>query len=165
MTRRLLETVCKCLPSVLLMLILSAAGEATPRQADSTAMASAAVSAVIQHLIAADNSRDLETVLTLYTDDVVFLAPTGDIVIGKPAIRQRYQRMFQDFQPHLSCVIAEVAVSGRLAFVRGTNKGYLDPISGGPATAVNDNFVAILSSQGSAWRVSRLIWVKRVGPS
>jgi len=149
--------------SVLLMLVLGVAGEAKPPQADSPSSESAAVSGVIQHLIAADNSRDLKTVLTFYTDDVVFLPPTGEIVVGKAAIRQRYQRMFQDFQPHLSCAISEVAISGRLAFVRGTNKGHLDPISGGPATAVNDNFVVILSFQDSAWRVSRLIWVKSVG--
>ena len=52
-------------------------------------------------------------------------------------------------------------MSGPLAFVRGTNNGHFEPVVAGSPTAVDDNFLAVLSLQGSVWRISRLIWVKK----
>ena len=80
-----------------------AAQEKTPAAAAAGCPSSPdAVAAIIRRLIEADNARDLQTVLDSYTDDVVFLPPAGEVVIGQAAVAHRYRALFAASQPHVT---------------------------------------------------------------
>lgn len=117
-----------------------------------------AVADVVLRLIRADNARDLTTVLDVYSDDVMFLPPSGEIVDGKPAVESRYRALFSTYRVRLESTIEEVRVGAGLAFVRGVNTGTLEPVAGGAATAINDRYLAILECRSGRWRVTRLVW-------
>ncbi len=94
----------------------------------------AAIRAAIQRLIAADNARDLPQVISMYTQDVVFLPPTGEEVTGRQAVEARYQRLFATQAPRIRMEIAETRLSDDWAFVRGVTQGTLTSVSSGEVT-------------------------------
>src|SRR5262245_58445729 len=65
----------------------------------------AQVRAVAEAIIAADNARDLERVLGLYTEDAVLFPPNDAAIKGKLAIRPRYEKLFREMQPELAGAI------------------------------------------------------------
>lgn len=119
-----------------------------------------AVRAVVAAIIAADNARDLDAVLALYTPDAVLMPPGEDPVVGRAAIRPRYETLFRTMIPAIRSELTEVQVAGGWAFVRGRNTGELRPIdSAATPRRLNDHFLMVLSRDSSdQWRIARLIW-------
>jgi ketosteroid isomerase-like protein len=118
----------------------------------------AALSAATEYLVARDNARDLEGVLAGYTEDIIWLPPSGEPVTGKDAIRPRYEGLFATNRIDLSSHTAEAFAQDGLGFVRGTTTGMVTPLSGQDAIRVDDKFMAIVRCQSGTWRVSRLMW-------
>ena len=125
----------------------------------------AAVARAAEYLIERDNQRDLEGVLAGYSDDVLWLPPSGEAVAGKALIEDRYRRLFSTHQPHLESEILESHVENGLGYVRGLTRGVLEPLDGSPAISVDDKFLAIVRCEHGDWRVSRLAWSRRSEPS
>lgn len=111
----------------------------------------------MQDLIAADNARDVASAVSSYTDDVVWLPPSGPPVSGRDAIAARYRSMFAQYRPALQMTCDDVAVAGHTARCRGTTTGSLVPDRGAPVV-VHDKFLALLRREGKTWRVSHLMW-------
>jgi ketosteroid isomerase-like protein len=97
-------------------------------------------------------------VLAGYTDDVVRLPPSGEVLSGKPAIRPTYDQLFSAFTINMSSEVVEARADGYLGFARGFTKGTLTPMREGPPVVVNDKFLALVRCDGGAWRVSHLMW-------
>ena len=122
---------------------------------------SSAVSSAADYLIGRDNARDLEGVLSGYTDDVVWLPPTGAPLTGKDSIRIRYESLFSSYKLDLHSQTLEAFSDRRIGFVRGLTTGTLTPLVNGPALQVDDKFLAIVRCQAGVWRVSHLMWSPR----
>jgi uncharacterized protein (TIGR02246 family) len=121
--------------------------------------ASDSVRAVAEGIIAADNVRDIERVMSFYADDAVLMPPNEGPVAGHRAIRPRYQALFASVQPAIVSVLDEVRVTGEWAFVRGKNTGFMRPLDGGEGRALDDVFVMLLQRLGGGqWKIARLIW-------
>jgi hypothetical protein len=88
------------------------------------------VRAVADEIIAADNARDLNAVLRLYEVDAVLLPPNEQAVVGRDAIRPRYEALFRSMAPAIISKIDEVHVAGEWAFIRGSNAGEMRPLIG-----------------------------------
>ncbi len=125
------------------------------------AVTAEAVSAAAQRPVSRDNARDLEGVVAAYTDDAVWMPPTGDFVTGKEAIRARYRTLFLDYAIQISSEVVEARAEGGLAYARGYTLGVLKPERGGTPVPVSDKFVAVLRCEGAKWRISHLMWSPR----
>jgi uncharacterized protein (TIGR02246 family) len=73
------------------------------------------------------NASNTEAVMSLYTEDVVFMPPNNQSAVGKAAVRQAYNAVFKAITLNVKFTIAElVTMSPEWAFVRtnsaGTNK-------------------------------------------
>lgn len=145
---------------VVLALISSACGTAGPETV-SCAPGEAPLNAVLTGLIAADNAADLERVLDYYMDTVIWLPPDGEALIGKHAIRPRYERLFRDFHPAIKLDIHETIYAEALGVVRGRTHGHLLSASTGDAVLLDDKFLAILKCRESRWQISHLTWSPR----
>ena len=117
-----------------------------------------AISAATDYLVDRDNARDLEGVLAGYTEDVVWLPPSGEPVAGKDAIRSRYEDLFSTHEINLRSVTAEAFAEGQVGFVRGSTTGTLTPLDGEPIVPVSDKFIAMVRCDSGHWRVSHLMW-------
>ena len=110
----------------------------------------------LESLMAADNARNVDAAVDSYTEDVVWIPPSGEPVKGRTAIRDRYRTLFAGSQPKLRFIIEEVKSDGRLAYARGETDGTLT--SSGGTVAVHDKFLALLRFENGAWRISHLMW-------
>jgi uncharacterized protein (TIGR02246 family) len=122
------------------------------------------VRAVALGIIAADNVRDLERVLSFYADDAVLLPPGEGPARGKAVIRRRYEAFFRTYAPEIITDLEEVQVAGNWAFVIGVNRGRLVPVGSGVERSLNDVYVMILKqSPEGVWRIARLMWHSATG--
>ena len=126
-------------------------------QSDSTA--AAAVRAVADGIISADNARDLNRVRGFYAPDAVLMPLNEAPVRGWPAIRPRYESLFDGFEPAIVGHIDEVCASGRIAYVRGRNTGQMRGRGSNQSRALNDVYLMLLGlDAASRWRITHLIW-------
>ena len=117
-----------------------------------------ALSAAVQRLIDSDNAQNLEGLLAGYTEDAILLPPKGENVVGKPAIKSHYERLFSGSTIDLSIKVLEARAEGDLGFVRGFTKGAVTSQPGATRTVVNDKFLGLVRCEAGQWRVSHLMW-------
>lgn len=115
---------------------------------------------MLRAIIAADNARDLNRVMTYYTNDVVWAPPAPRPEMrGLAAIRESYGRMYSAFNPRIDSAIETAVANGQRAVVTGRTSGTLVPqMTDVPARQVNDDFEAILRCERGHWLVARLSW-------
>jgi uncharacterized protein (TIGR02246 family) len=146
------------LPAALLAASLAGCCAIVCRAKSPPAEAAGSVVGTLQRLIDGDNARDLETVLSCYTDDVTWLPPGEPSLHGKDAIRERYEKLFAGFTVEFTLEIAEATTDGSTGYASGTTHGTLTPAGGGEPMQVNDHFLAVLRCEDGTWRVARLAW-------
>jgi uncharacterized protein (TIGR02246 family) len=119
----------------------------------------AAIRVVSSGIIAADNTGDATAVIRFYADDAVLLPPSGAPVVGKDAIRARYEEGFRHFRFAISSTSEETHVFGDWAFDRGITEGRTIPKADEPSRQIHDKYVMILHREPSGvWKIARLIW-------
>lgn len=142
-------------PALAMLLLTAAPGAAC----DAAPAAEVAVRSVANAIVAADNARDLERVLGLYSKDAVLMPPGEAIVAGIAAIRPRYETLFAGFDPAIEGTIDEACVAGGvLAYVRGHNGGRLVGRGTTPSRDLDDVYLMVLARETGEWRITRLIW-------
>lgn len=121
--------------------------------------AALAVRRVAEGIIAADNNRDIEGVLSFYATDAVLLPPNEPPLSGHAAIRPRYEALFAGFTPAIEGRIDELIVDGVSAVVRGHNCGRLTSRGSAPSRALDDVYLMLLRREADgSWRISHLMW-------
>jgi len=118
----------------------------------------AAVEKVLAGIVAADNAADLDAVVSHYTEDAILLPPNDVPVVGKLAIRARYEEAFRHFRFDIAFVSDESQLFGDWAFVRGVIRGRTIPKDETSGRTLNDKFVMILHREKDGWKIARLIW-------
>ncbi|MBI4475518.1 MAG: nuclear transport factor 2 family protein, partial [Acidobacteria bacterium] len=78
------------------------------------------------------NADDLDSFMTLLTDDVVFMPPDQNSVVGKPAVRAWLtESFFGPFRMNLRFSFDELDIVGDLACGRGPFELSMAPKAGG----------------------------------
>jgi len=146
------------LPLITLILIVNSAA-VLGQNCNINSSRAKAVRRIAESIIAADNARDITTVLSFYHEDAVLMPPNEVPVSGWAAIRPRYESLFATFQPRIEGRVNEVCVNQTLAFVRGHNGGELIPVKGGERRQLDDSYLMLLRRRHDGkWRISHLIW-------
>jgi uncharacterized protein (TIGR02246 family) len=114
------------------------------------------IRALVATWMAATKSGDVETVLDLMTEDVVFLVP------GKPPMRKaefaagaRAQATGSDPVFDGTSDIQEVQVSGDWAFMWSKLTVVATPPGGGAATTRSGHTLTVFHRQGGRWLLAR----------
>lgn len=104
----------------------------------------------------ASKRRDVDSLLGLVTDDVVFLAPGQPPIRGKGAVRELFSVVLSRFELEQDFVIQEIQVLGEWAFCWGTDSSVMRPLNGGAPVRARGMGLSLLrrSAQG-AWRFAR----------
>ncbi|MBC7833703.1 MAG: nuclear transport factor 2 family protein [Phycisphaerales bacterium] len=123
--------------------------------ASSASMAHAAHEAYVNAI----NSNNLDAVLAMLTDDVVFMAPHEPRLVGKAAVRPWAEGYLGAFRIHWEKTTLEFVVSGEWAFEQYAYKCTDTPRSGGPAVHDSGKGINIYHRDpDGTWRVARDAW-------
>jgi ketosteroid isomerase-like protein len=124
----------------------TAAADATARQAH-------------EAYTTAINSNNLDSLLAMFTEDVVFLSPNEPVLVGKAAVRAWSEAYLKGFTIHWDKTVSEFVVAGEWAFERYSYKQNDTPSRGGAAvTDVGKGLVIYHHDSDGKWRVARDAW-------
>jgi uncharacterized protein (TIGR02246 family) len=105
--------------------------------------------------ISAVNAGDLLRLLTLMTDDVVFLNP-GQAPFGRDGFSDNFSAAHQQVRIRCSSELEEVAVIGEIAYTRSRDALSLTPRAGGEATQLAGHRITVYRKQADGrWLLAR----------
>ena len=154
----------RILASCLLLLFAGACSAAAPTPDGSVAGSAAADSAARDlgahqahsNYVRMINSNNIDSLASMLTDDVVFLAASEKPVIGKAAVRAWVDAYYKAFRTKWDKPVQEFVVSGDYAFERYSYTSTDTPAGGGkPVVDTGWGFVVYHRDGDGIWRVAR----------
>jgi uncharacterized protein (TIGR02246 family) len=115
------------------------------------------IETVCNDWLAAEGRKDTGKLLTLVTDDAVFLPTNSAPVVGKQAIEATYRTFFDQFNvvEHRTSIL-EIRVTNDWAVVLGSEKLLLTPKTSGVPAELNGHGMSILQRDArGVWRFAR----------
>jgi uncharacterized protein (TIGR02246 family) len=112
-----------------------------------------AIRSVIQKWMSASESGDLETILELMTDDVIFMVP-GQEPFGKEAFAAAFQGL-ADTKISGESAIVELRVLGEWAFIRNHLEVTATPVHGEEIHRGGYTLTLLRKGKGGEWRLAR----------
>jgi uncharacterized protein (TIGR02246 family) len=105
--------------------------------------------------IAAVNAGDLDRLLSLMADDVVFLSP-GQAPFGRDGFSVTFWAAHRQVQIHCTSELEEVVVIGEVAYTRSRDALSVTPRQGGQATQLSGYRITIYREQPDGrWLLAR----------
>ena len=116
-----------------------------------------AIRAVLARYEQALNDSNTDTVMTLYTDDGVFMPQHFPSAVGSSSVRNAYDGVFKAIKLSVKFEIVEVRqVSPRWAFARTNSTGTVKVLadgSGGPEA--NQELFVLQKTDSGDWKIAR----------
>ena len=156
--RRLLR---QLVPFALILVSLTAPACASKK--DGTSADLVAINALHQRDMEASKKWDVDTLVSLWSDDIVTLTQGEPPVIGKDANRAAISRLREESsEVQITDYILsfnEVKIVGDWAFEWGTYSGTVKPVAGGDAIRTTGKVIRVLKkdSDGS-WKIARAMY-------
>jgi len=111
---------------------------------------------LVERWISASKAGDLETVLSLMTDDVVFLTPGRPLMVGKQAFAEASKAQSeQPFEMSSASDVQEIQVLGEWAYMWTKLSIVVTPTKGGQPIRRAGHTLSILKKQGGKWLLAR----------
>ena len=102
------------------------------------------------------NSNNIDSLTSMFTDDVVFMAAGAKPIVGKAAVRAWADDYYKAFATHWDKPVQEFVISGEYAFERYSYASTDTPVGGGkPVTDTGWGFVVYHRESDGVWRVAR----------
>ena len=113
-----------------------------------------AIRQLVATWLSASKSGDAEKVLSLMSEDVVFLVPGQPPMRGKAAFAAG-QAALRQFDLEATSEIQEIKVLGEWAYLWTQLSIVVTPKDGGPSVKRRGNTLSILQKQAGAWVIVR----------
>ena len=99
---------------------------------------------------------DINTILPLMAEDVVFLIPGQPPMRGRDAFAASFAGWQGKFRLETNCVIQEIEVNGDLAYSWTKLSVTMTPLAGGPANRRSGYTLTVLRKNGNGdWQIFR----------
>ena len=122
-----------------------------------------AITVLREENLAAINASDVSTLLTEFTDDVVFLPDDQPPVVGKAALEAWVRPIYDQYDFEIEGTVKEVVVAGDWAFEWGLLTGTFRLLAGGEDMQVDMKYVYVYERQpDGSWRCAYDIVNKNV---
>ena len=104
-------------------------------------------------LAAAFNEKQIETLLTFYADNSVFMPPNAPQLRGRDPLKSFFGELIEKGAANLQLTPEEVAGHGPIAYEYGTYS-----IDLGPNGRDRGKYVRVLRNTAGTWRAEKTIW-------
>jgi uncharacterized protein (TIGR02246 family) len=146
------------LTAAVLAALLPLSALAAPNAEDT---AKVAVAAQLDRYQLALNASDLDSVMTLYADDAVFMPQGQSPAAGRDAVRATYRRIFDAIKLDVRFSVDEIRLLSKdWAFARTRSNGSVRAVGGtAPAHAeANQELFLLRRGPDGQWRFARYIF-------
>ncbi len=106
------------------------------------------------------NASDVSKVLTLYTEDGIFMPSGAPTAIGKEQLKGTYEFVFSNIQLSIEFYIDEITVDGDYAFARTTSKGTTLIHATGETVPEENRELFVLQKENGSWKIDRYMFNK-----
>lgn len=118
-----------------------------------------AITAISKARAEAFNQRDAAGIAQYFAEDAVLMPPGQPSRIGKQAVADYYQDIFDQYVPLLQSEYLEVDVSGDLAYGRGVATVTLKSRQGDSVIQAESEYINILKKrEDGIWITTHDIW-------
>jgi uncharacterized protein (TIGR02246 family) len=130
---------------------------------DETAGERQAIAALHETDMVASMARDIDTLVSLCSDDCVLLPPGQEPIRGREAVRESLERDAEQGQTYRITEYVhefeEVRILDGWAFEWGRFRAAAEPVRGGSPIRSSGKILRVLKRQtDGAWKVARSIW-------
>ena len=145
--------------SLALAASLAACAPAAPPAAPDTAAIETAARAAHDDYVEAINSNNVDTLMGMLTDDVVYLSPHEPVLVGKAAVRAWSEAYFGAYEAKWDKTSEEFTVAGDWAIERYAYKSTDTPKAGGSVVIDTGKGINIYHHDADGvWRIARDAW-------
>jgi uncharacterized protein (TIGR02246 family) len=108
------------------------------------------------------NSKRLDDIMTLYSDDAVFLRPSAERTTGRQAIRSLFAKTLAANTAHIVMHPITLERSSNLAYDSGTYEETI--VTNGTTRATRGDYLIILKRESDGeWRIAQQAWTDAGG--
>ncbi|HSE36554.1 MAG TPA: nuclear transport factor 2 family protein [Blastocatellia bacterium] len=146
-----------------LALLVSFTASSCASKKDGTSADLEAINALHQRDMEASKKWDVDTLVSLWSDDIVTLTQGEPPVIGKDANRAAISRLREESsEVQITDYILsfnEVKIVGDWAFEWGTYSGTVKPVAGGDAIRTTGKVIRVLKKDtDGSWKIARAMY-------
>ena len=124
----------------------------------STADDDLAIRTLFERWYRAMEDGNVAELISLVTADVIVKAPGSPPILGSDALKQALTAFLESHTETVDYDVAEVEVSGQLAFARVSERATIQPKSGPQASVIDGMHLAILKRQPDGeWLLARYV--------
>jgi len=106
------------------------------------------------------NASDVSKVLSLYTEDGIFMPSGASTSIGTEQIKGAYEFVFSNIKLSIEFYIDEITVNGEYAFARTTSIGSTLIQATGETVPEENRELFILQKENGSWKIDRYMFNK-----
>lgn len=105
------------------------------------------------------NRSDVDSIVSLFTEDGTVMADETPTVTGHDQIRSTYKGAFESICVHFECVIDKVVEEGKMAMVRARATGSITMLSTNSTnSAPQHRELFVLRQSDSGWKITDYIF-------
>lgn len=106
------------------------------------------------------NASSVDNVLSLYTENGVFMPAAAPTSVGKEQVKGAYEFVFSQIQLSIEFFIDEIEVIDDYAFARSTSKGSTLIHSTGDTVTEENREIFVLKKEDGSWKIDRYMFNK-----
>lgn len=106
------------------------------------------------------NTSDVSKVLSLYTQDGVFMPTNAPTAKGQDQLKGSYEFVFKTIQLNIEFFIEEIGVSGESAFALTNSKGTTLIHANGQTVPEENRELFVLAKENGQWKIARYMFNK-----
>ncbi|WP_317898075.1 YybH family protein [Aurantibacillus circumpalustris] len=106
------------------------------------------------------NASDVSKILTLYSQDGVFMPTNAPSAKGQAQIKDSYEFVFKTIQLNIEFLIDEIRIDGSHAFAVTSSKGTTLIHANGQTVAEENRELFVLAKEDSGWKIARYMFNK-----
>lgn len=116
------------------------------------------IKTLIQQYETALNGNDIDTILSLYGADPVFMPQHAPALVGRDAVRAGYAQVFETIKLDVAFTLHEIEELGDTAWARTSSAGRTRVLAAGVELQEGNNELFVFRKEGGAWKIHRYLF-------